>query len=426
MSGMVFDGCDVTELAERFGTPLYVMSETELRRRMRAVKSAFSERYEDVEVLYAGKAFLPRAMCALVKSEGLGLDVVSSGEIHTAVSVGFPMERAYFHGNNKTAEDMAMAMDVGVGRFVVDNRDELDLLASMAEESKTEVSVLFRLAPGVSGDTHRYIQTAHTDCKFGMPLLGEGLRDCVETAMKAPYVKLLGFHFHVGSQLMENRAYLEALGVLGDLMKTLREEIGFETKELNVGGGIGIPYGKDQREVDLDSFLGCVVETAERICSERGMARPRLVIEPGRWIVGPSGITLYRVGTVKEIPGIRTYVSVDGGMTDNPRPSLYQAEYRCVLANRMDEQPDSVVTVAGRCCESGDILIKDAELPLPERGDVVAVFDTGAYNFSMASGYNRLRRPAVVLVKDGEARCIVERQSFDDLIKGESVPEDLL
>lgn len=426
MSGMVFEGCDVTKLAERFGTPLYVMSETEIRRRMRAIKACFTERYDNVEALYAGKAFLTRAMCALVKSEGLGLDVVSSGEIRTAMSVEFPMERVYFHGNNKTEEDLSIAMKAGVGRYVVDSRDELELLTEMAEKNETVVSVLFRLAPGVRGDTHRYIQTAHTDCKFGMPLLGEGLRECVDMAVDSPFVDLTGFHFHVGSQLMENRACLDALNILGDLMATLKRERGFEVRELNVGGGIGIPHEKGQAEVDLDGFLGGIVEAAEKVCKDRGLDRPRLVIEPGRWIVGPSGITLYRVGTVKEIPGIRTYVSVDGGMADNPRPSLYQAEYRCVVANRMDDPVDSVVTIAGRCCESGDILIRDAALPRPSRGDIIAVMDTGAYNFSMASGYNMLRRPAVVLVKDGDARCIVERQSFDDLIRGESVPENLM
>lgn len=426
MGNMIFDGCDVVDLAERFGTPLYVMSESEIRRRLGAIRGAFTDRYGDVRALYAGKAFLTMAMCAIVESEGFGLDVVSPGELYTALKAGFPMDRVYFHGNNKTEEDLEMALEVGVGRYVVDSRDELVLLGDLAKAMGKVASILFRLAPGVSGDTHRYIQTAHTDCKFGMPILGHGLRDCVAMAQASDSLDLLGFHFHVGSQLMENRAYLEALDVLGDVMAVLRDEQGFITRELNVGGGIGIPHSRGQGEVDLEDFLGGIVRKAELVCGERAMTRPTLVIEPGRWVAGPAGITLYRVGTVKDIPGVRTYVSVDGGMADNPRPSLYGAEYECVLANRMDEEADSVVTVAGRCCESGDILIKEASLPMPKRGDLVAVRNTGAYNFSMATGYNRLRRPAVVLIKDGEARCIVRRQSFDDLVAGELIPSDLI
>ncbi len=425
MSNMVWNGCDVVELASRFGTPLYVMSENEIRSRMRRLRDCMSKGKGDTQVLYAGKAFLTMAMCRMVQSEGLGLDVVSPGELHTALKAGFPTERIYFHGNNKTEEDLAMALDCGVGRYVVDSEDEMVLMGEMARSRGKVASVLFRLAPGVSGDTHRYIQTAHTDCKFGMPLLGQGLRRCVSAAMADSGLDLLGFHFHVGSQLMENRAYLEALEVLGDLMVTLRDEVGFEVRELNVGGGIGISHGQGP-EVDVEAYLGGIVERASQVCEARSLALPRLVIEPGRWIVGPAGITLYSVGTVKEIPGIRTYVSVDGGMADNPRPSLYGAVYRCELANRMDEEADSVVTIAGRCCESGDILIKDVSLPKPKRNDIIAVMDTGAYNFSMASGYNRLRRPAVVLIKDGQARCIVQRQSFDDLVQGEVIPEDLV
>lgn len=425
MSNMSWDGCDVVDLARTYGTPLYVLSETEIRSRMRRLKECFSDRYENTQVLYAGKAFLTMAMCQLVRSEGLGLDVVSPGELYTALKSGFPMDKVYFHGNNKTREDLEMALDHGVGRYVVDSEDEMVLLGEIARSKGKVASVLFRLAPGVSGDTHRYIQTAHTDCKFGMPLLGHGLRRCVSKAMEDSGLELLGFHFHVGSQLMENKASLEALEILGNLMVALRDDLGFTVKELNMGGGIGISHGNGP-EVDLESYLGGIVERAYKVFGDRSLPVPRLVIEPGRWVVGPAGITLYSVGTVKEIPGIRTYVSVDGGMADNPRPSLYGAVYRCVVANRMDQEADSVVTVAGRCCESGDILIKDASLPSPERDDIIAVMNTGAYNFSMASGYNRLRRPAVVLARDGEARCIVERQSFDDLLQGESVPDDLV
>ncbi|PIE55344.1 MAG: diaminopimelate decarboxylase [Dethiosulfovibrio peptidovorans] len=422
---MIFDGCDVVDLAERFGTPLYVLSETEVRRRIGRIRSAWIDRYDDVEVLYAGKAFLTMAMCSLVASEGLGLDVVSPGELYTAVKAGFPMDRVLFHGNNKTEEDLRMALRSGVGRYVVDSRDELLLLAGLAQDEGLRASVLLRLAPGVTGKTHRYIQTAHTDCKFGVPIGGGELSLSVGWAMGHPSLDLRGFHFHVGSQLMENRACLQALEIVTDLMADLRRERGFLVQELNVGGGIGIPQTDDQVEVDLESYLGGIAERAFGLCDRKGLTRPRLLIEPGRWIVGPAGITLYRVGSVKVIPGVRTYVSVDGGMADNPRPSLYGARYQCVAADRMEDPADQTVTVAGRCCESGDILVEGAELPPLKRGDLLAVLNTGAYNFSMASAYNRLPRPAVVVTREGEPRLMVARQSLDDILRGEVSPEEL-
>lgn len=419
---LVFDGCDTVELAKQYGTPLYLMSESSLRERIGRIRRSFSDRYDNVMALYAGKAFLPMAMCALIDQEGMGLDVVSPGELFTAQSAGFPMEKIYFHGNNKTQEDLIMALDAGIGRFVVDSQDELELLSSLAEKKGKIAPILFRLTPGVKGETHKYIQTSHTDCKFGIPLVGDRLEKCVSYAQNSPSIDLKGFHFHVGSQLLDNSAYVKAVAILADLMAKFKTDMNYVTQELNIGGGIGIPSQEGQTEVDLESFFGEVMDCLESECRDRDICRPRIVIEPGRWIVGPSGVTLYSVGTVKEIPEIRTYVSVDGGMTDNPRPSLYQAKYRCDLANRLDEEKDSVVTVAGRCCESGDILIKDASIPTPVRGDILAIYDTGAYNFSMATNYNRLRRPAVVLVNDGQSEVIVERQSFEDLVKGETIP----
>ena len=424
MSGnMFFGGCDVVDLAARFGTPLYVLSEGEIRNRCGKIRSCFLERYGNTHAVYASKAFLATAMCRILQEEGLGLDVVSGGEMYTALKAGFPMNRVVFHGNNKLPDEIRMALENGVGRIVVDSESEFDLLESIAEETGTEAGIVFRIAPGVDAHTHKYIATGHTASKFGMPIAGDGVTNLVKRAMESSRLNLMGFHFHVGSQLAENASHLLAVDKMLELMKKLKDSLGFVTMELNIGGGFGVPELPGDRKPDVSDFIDPVMSRIRSGCSENSLEMPAVIIEPGRWIVSQAGITLYSVGAIKEIPGVMTYLAVDGGMTDNIRPALYGARYYGVIANRMDEKPSVKVTVVGKCCESGDVVIKDLEIPPARRGDILAVLNTGAYTFSMASNYNKNLRPAVVLVDNGQADVIVRRQTYDDLLRYDEVPE---
>ena len=420
---LVWGGCDAAGLAERFGTPLYVIDEALVREKIAELRRSFLDRWSDTQAVYAGKAFLPLAMCALVASEGLGLDMVSGGEIHAARAAGFPMERGYFHGNSKTEAELEFALDAGVGRIVVDGIMELDLLRSIAERKGRPADILIRVAPGVDAHTHKYVITGHTGSKFGVPLTDDSLARSVELCMSSKGLRLHGFHFHVGSQIRENTSHLLAVDILMEHMNELRKILGFETKELNVGGGFGVAYLPDERTPDIASFTDPLMERIGVGCAEFGMPRPKVIIEPGRWLVSEAGITLYRVTTVKKIPGIVTHVGVDGGMTDNPRPALYGAKYSALLAERADAPCDGKVSIVGKCCESGDILAEGVELPEPRRGDILAVLNTGAYTFSMANNYNMTPRPAVVFVRDGKADIVVQRQTYDDLIRGQSIPD---
>lgn len=422
---LVFGGWDVLELASRFGTPLYVLSEDIVRKRCGIIRSSFLEKYEKTQAVYASKAFLTLAMCRILQEEGIGLDVVSGGELSMALKAGFPMDKVMFHGNNKLPREIELALKSGVGRIVVDSESEFDLLEAIAGSMGVRASVLFRVAPGVDAHTHKYIATGHTASKFGMPVMGDGISSLAERAMRSGHIELKGFHYHVGSQLMENVSHLMAADVMLDLMKKLKDSLGFETEELNIGGGFGVPQLPGERGVQVSDFTGPVMERICNGCREKGLEMPAVIIEPGRWIVSEAGITLYSVGAVKEIPGVMTYVSVDGGMTDNPRPALYGATYHGVIANRMGEEAIETVTVVGKCCESGDVIIRDLKVPPVRRGDVLAVYNTGAYNFSMASNYNMNLRPAVVLVSEGRADLIVRRQSYEDLLMYDMVPEHL-
>ena len=421
----IFDGCNTIKLAEKYGTPLYVMSESVIRSRCQEVRRDFIDKYENVRAVYAGKAFLTMTMCKLIESEGLGLDVVSGGELYTAVKADFPMEKVMFHGNNKTPQELQLGVDHNVGRFVVDNLYELDLLQAIAKESNKKIKILFRVSPGVQGKTHKYISTGQKDSKFGIPLDMEIITDAVKKAIEYSHIELKGFHFHLGSQLFENHIYVTGIQAIVQLMKYMQEQLGFVTEELNVGGGFGIYYTEADQPKPLAFFVDTVMETAEVECNKADLKLPQIIIEPGRWIVGEAGITLYTVGVVKEIPGIRTYVGIDGGLPDNPRPALYSAKYEAVVANKMDQPLEQIVTIAGKCCESGDILIWDLETPKLASGDLLAVLSTGAYNYSMASNYNRIPRPAVVLVNDGKAEVIVERETYDDLLVRDKIPEYL-
>jgi diaminopimelate decarboxylase len=416
---LIFDSCDLVALAKEYGTPLYVVSESMIRQRLKEIHQGFMERYPNTLGLFASKALQTLDICRIVASEGLGLDVVSGGELYTAWKADFPMEKVYFHGNNKSQEELELALQLGVGRIVVDNQDEYELLTRLSTKQSKTPGILFRITPGVDSHTHQYISTGQIDSKFGIPLEQQRLHHLVSQAMSSPHLELLGFHFHVGSQLHTNESHLKALKVLMDLVKDLKSDLGFVTQELNLGGGYGVRYTQEDTPQPLGHFTDSLMAQVYDHCQAMDLVVPRIIIEPGRWIVAEAGVTLYTIGSVKEIPGVRTYVAVDGGMTDNPRPALYSAKYHAQIANRPDNPAETLVTIAGKCCESGDILIWDLPLQKPRVGDILAVDATGAYNYSMASNYNRIPRPAMVLVNQGAHRLSVRRETYQDLLARE-------
>lgn len=419
MSKFIFAGCDTVELAKKYGTPLYLMSEDYIVDRCSEIREDFLEKYDNTMAVYASKAFLTKEMARIIKREGLGMDVVSGGELHTAKAIDFPMDKIVFHGNNKSIDEIKMAVENNVGRIVVDDISEIDIIESIASECNKKVDILFRVTPGVEVHTHRYIQTGQVDSKFGIPLVGKIINKAVKMAMNCRHVEPLGFHFHLGSQIHDNECYIMAVKRVVTLMKELKDELGYITKELNTGGGYGIHYNGEEGRKNISYFTDAIMNTLEEECSKYQLHKPFVVIEPGRWIVGEAGITLYTIGAVKEIPGIRTYASIDGGMPDNPRPSLYDAKYEAVIINKMSEELTDTVTIAGKCCESGDILIWDLKTPRVQSGDILAVFSTGAYNYSMSSNYNKIPRPAVVMVREGKDRLIVKRETYDDLLRND-------
>ncbi len=415
----IFDGCDTVELAKEYGTPLYVVSETAIRERLREVRLSFLEKYPGSYAVYASKAFQTLEMCRIVQSEGLGLDVVSGGELFAAQRSGFPLDRVIFHGNSKTPSELRMAVELGVGRVVVDNLDELAELDRVSLEFGRRTKILFRITPGVDSHTHEFVSTGRIDSKFGIPLDRRVRDSYVGAALSMRGIELLGFHFHVGSQLLENESHLKAVEIAISFMAEVKKAYGFETAELNLGGGFGVRYTDADKPKGLAYFTDEMMAAVTEGCRSLGLALPRIGIEPGRWIVGEAGITLYTVGSVKEIPYVRTYVGIDGGLPDNPRPALYGARHEACIANKYACEPSRRVTIAGKCCESGDILIRDIDLPEMEAGDILAVFTTGAYNHSMASNYNRLPRPAVVMTSKGKTRLSVRRETFEDLVARE-------
>ena len=418
MTNFHFAGCDTVYLAKKYGTPLYVISENYIMDRIAEIKKDFIKKYKNVAAVYASKAFLTKEMARIIKREGIGMDVVSGGELYTAMKVDFPKDKIVFHGNNKTIHELEMAVGNEVGRIVVDNLYELDLLAKIAKQYNKRVNILYRVTPGVNSHTHKYIQTGQVDSKFGIPIGGK-IYEAIEKAMNLNSINLLGFHFHIGSQILDNKTYLEAIEVITKIMKEAKDRFGFETKELNTGGGYGIQYAGEEQRKPISFYTDPIMNQIQKNCRDYDLKVPRIIIEPGRWIVGEAGITLYTIGSIKEIPNIRTYVSVDGGMTDNPRPSLYEAKYEGIIANKFYKEPNQVVTIAGKCCESGDILIWDLKVPQIETGDTLAILSTGAYNYSMTSNYNKIPRPAVVMVRDGKDRLIVKRESYEDMLRNE-------
>ncbi len=422
---LIFSGCDTVDLAQKYGTPLYVISEDKIHERCREIKTSFLDKYTNTQAVYASKALLTMAVCKIMEREGLGLDVVSGGELYTALKADFPADKIIFHGNNKSYEELELAIDNGVGRIVVDNLHELSMLEEILARKKKRLKILFRLSPGIEGETHEYIITGQRDSKFGISLDYDRIQDLVKRVINSEFLDLLGFHFHLGSQLFQNNIYVQAINLLMELAHKLNKELGFEMTELNTGGGFGIWYVDGDERKPLKYFVDPIMETIEKLCKTYALPRPTVVIEPGRWIVGEAGITLYTVGSIKEIANIRTYASVDGGLPDNPRPALYDAEYHGVIANKIDQKPNMTVTIAGKCCETGDILIWDLKTPQIETGDILAVLSTGAYNYSMSSNYNRLPRPAMVLLKDGREEIIVRRESYEDLLVKEVIPKRL-
>lgn len=412
-------GCDTVELAKEFGTPLFVYDEETVLARARAYKTAFSAGAVPVEIIYAAKAFLCLAFARLIAGEGLSIDVSSGGELFVALKAGFPVERIYLHGNNKTPAELEAALENNIGQIVVDSLDELEALDRLAAAKGRRPRIFLRLTPGIKPQTHRYIQTGQLDSKFGFGIEDGSAKQAIERALAAKHLELVGFHAHIGSQIFVLDSYAKSIEILIDFIAEVQKATGFAPAKLNIGGGLGIRYVATDEPTSIADYARVVFDTAAAAAKKRGLALPELAVEPGRSIVGSSCVSLYRVGTIKEVPGVRTYVSVDGGMSDNLRPMLYGAVYEALLANKAGDRPATTVTIAGKHCESGDILIKDIELPKLEIGDILCTPATGAYGYAMANNFNLQPRPAVIMVKDGRARTMIKRESYEDLIRNQ-------
>ena len=410
-------GHSMKELANEYGTPLYVYDENYIRENARRYRESF-EKGKNI-VTYAGKAFLTVEMCRLVKEEGLSLDVVSSGELYAAKKAGFPMEKIYFHGNNKTREEITMAVELGVGRFIADNFRELRLIDEIAGEMGKTSNAILRIAPGIEAHTHEYIKTGMIDTKFGFSIVEKEYLKAAKAAEVLPNVELKGIHCHIGSQIFEVQPFYDAALAMLGILKEINEEIGRDLEELDLGGGFGCYYVEGDDPLEIEEYVDIILRGVAEGVEKLGMNEPRLIIEPGRSMVNNAGVNLYTVGAIKEIPGVRKYVSVDGGMTDNIRPALYQAEYTAVIADRVESDDKELVTIAGKCCESGDVLINNIEMAKMEEDDILALLYTGAYGYSMASNYNMLRRPAVIFVSDSGIKTVVKRQTYEDLLMGQ-------
>ncbi len=413
---LTIGGMDTVELAREFGTPAYILDEAVIRKNCRTYLDA-ARRYfgEDALPLYASKALCFTEIYRLAAEEGMGIDCVSGGELYTAKRAGFPAERIYFHGNNKTDRDIADALDMGVGTFVVDNREELAALSAEAVHRGITQRILLRITPGIDPHTHRAVVTGNVDSKFGNAIVTGQAMAIVKEALSMPGIRLAGLHCHIGSQIFDIDPFADAADIMIRFIATIQSECGYEIKELNLGGGLGVRYLDTDPVIDYADAIRRIAAVVTGFCEKNGIAMPRVILEPGRSLVAAAGITLYTVGSVKEIPNFRNYVSVDGGMPDNPRYALYQSRYTALIANRADAPKTYRATIAGRCCESGDLLGEDMALQVPQRGDILAVLVTGAYNYSMASNYNRIPRPPVILVKDGKARVAVRRETYEDL-----------
>ena len=418
-------GCDCAALAEKYGTPLYIMDEDYIRSVCRAFRQTIAQTYGAGNMAYASKAFSCKAIYNVMKQEGTCIDVVSGGEIYTASAAGFDMSNAFFHGNNKTDAELDLAMRAGVGTIVVDAADDAERINEYAKKYGKVQKVLVRVNPGVEAHTHSYIQTAKVDSKFGFAIKSSAAEAAVRQAAGMSNLKFAGVHCHIGSQIFDRSAFALAVDVMTDFIKKLQED-GISVDVLNLGGGFGVHYTEEDPKYNVREYCDYVkllTQTLSDCVERKGIKKPEFIIEPGRAIVGEAGVTLYTVGAIKDIPGVRKYVAIDGGMTDNIRPALYEAKYEAVLANRANEKPEEVVTIAGKCCESGDIIIKDIALPKVRRGDLLAVFTTGAYCYSMASNYNRNTIPPVVFVRGGKSGYAVRPQTYEDLTRLDAIPD---
>lgn len=413
-------GVDTVVLAGEYGTPLMVMDEARIRRNLRIYREALKKHFgEGSGPLYAGKAFSCRYLYRLAAEEGVGVDLVSPGELYTALSTGYDVGQACFHGNNKTDEDIEYAISAGIGHFVADNLTEVDAIDACAGRKGLIQPILLRLTPGIDPHTHAAISTGKVDSKFGIPIETGQADEAVRYTLGKKNLRLDGFHCHIGSQIFEIKPFCDAAALMIGYIASLRDKLGYEAEILNLGGGFGVRYVEGQPELDYADFIAQIAGFIHAETKRSGIRCPRILMEPGRSIVADSCLTLYTVGGLKEIPGFRNYVSIDGGMTDNPRYALYQADYTVCLASRMREKADFLCTVGGRCCESGDLIQEGVALPRPVRGDILAVLVTGAYNYSMASNYNRIPRPAVVAIREGNVFPVIRRETYEDLIRND-------
>ena len=414
-------GCDLVELADKYSTPLYVMDEATLRGIAREYKKAFS-RLENVNMMFASKALMVSAVAKILSEEGFGFDVVSSGELYTIKNANIDMKNITFNGNNKSTDELNMAIDYGVGHISVDNFLELALLNEIAKSKNKVQKILLRITPGIECHTHEYIQTGHLDSKFGFDLTQ--IDEAIELILdEYKNLELTGLHAHIGSQIFETQVYYDEIGVILKEIKRIKDKFGIELYEINAGGGLGVTYTDEDCPPSVETIANVIIDSIEKHCKQYDLKKPVLYIEPGRSIVATAGVTLYTVGSSKQVPNGRKYVAVDGGMADNPRPSMYGAKYFAQIANKKEENIPEKVTVAGRFCESGDILIKDIELNNPQEGDILCIYNTGAYGYSMSSNYNRVLKPAMVLVNSAQSDIIVKRETLEQLVQNDVIPD---
>lgn len=416
-------GCDLVELANEYGTPLYIFDEATIRSMTKSYKDAFKA-YPNMRMMFASKAFMTKAMCRIMQQEGFGLDLCSGGEIYTAKSAGFDMSKTLFNGNNKSYEELELAINNGIGTISVDNFFELALLNSIAQSNDKTVRILLRITPGIECHTHEYIQTGHLDSKFGFDLTQ--IDEAIEL-IKEEYknLNLVGLHAHIGSQIFEKKVYFDEVEVIFKEIRRIKDKHNITLTEVNLGGGLGIKYTEDDKPISVYEIAQTIIASIEENSKKYELEEPFVFIEPGRSIVGTSGTTIYTAGSSKQVPNGRRYQAVDGGMSDNVRPSLYQAQYTVEVANKPKEQETEVVTIAGKHCESGDILAKDITLPVIEEGDIICFYNTGAYGYSMSSNYNRVLKPAAVLVNNGKSDIIINRQTYEQLCESDVIPNRL-
>ena len=415
---LVISGCDTVELAAQYGTALYVMSEDKIRDTCRRYKSSFDKHYNgNGAPIYASKAFSCKEICRIVTSEGLELEVVSGGELYTALAAGVDPKIIHFQGNNKSLAELEYAIDSGVGDIVVDNLSELRRIEAVSARKGVVTTISMRIKPGIDAHTHQFIRTGQIDSKFGFALETGEAFEAVQAAVEAEHVELIGLHCHIGSQIFDIAPFELAAEVMLKFYNRIYEELGKKLTHLNLGGGFGIKYKEADAAVPYENYMSRVSAAVHKACEQYGLQIPRIYIEPGRSIVGEAGITLYTVGDIKEIPHVRNYVAIDGGMYENPRYALYQSDYTCLIANRAWEPANYRATIAGKCCESGDLIQAGVKIQKPVIGDTLAVLSTGAYNYSMASNYNRNPRPACVMVSEGKSRVVIKAETYADLVR---------